>query len=75
MRVLMDPICRSEQTVTLSALLPHDPTTYDKNRPPKYHGRPTVVYYHITVLSIDTINEESMVTRSKSVFLQKCDVL
>ena len=46
----------------LSDLLPKDQMTYDKNRPPKYHGRPTVVYYHVTVLSIDTINEESMVS-------------
>lgn len=34
--------------------------SYDKNRAPKLLGQPTVVYFHVTVLSIDSINEESM---------------
>jgi len=44
----------------LSDILPKNMKSYDKNRPPKYMGQPTVVYFHVTVLSIDTINEESM---------------
>ena len=46
----------------LSDILPKNMKSYDKNRPPKYMGQPTVVYFHVTVLSIDTINEESMVS-------------
>ena len=66
----------------LSDILPPEIKSYDKNRPPKYFGQPTIVkkvprcfystsliqlifceqvYFHVTVLSIDTINEESMV--------------
>ena len=45
----------------LEDILPKNIKSYDKNRPPKYMGQPTVVYFHVTVLSIDTINEESMV--------------
>lgn len=50
-----------ESSLVLTDILPKDSKSYDKNRPPKYFGQPTVVYFHVTVLSIDTINEESMV--------------
>lgn len=50
-----------EKSLSLSDLLPIPPNEYDKNRAPKLLGQPTVVYFHVTVLSLDSINEESMV--------------
>ncbi|XP_065091501.1 glycine receptor subunit alpha-2-like [Ochlerotatus camptorhynchus] len=47
-------------SLSLSDILPLHHKTYDKNRAPKLLGQPTVVYFHVTVLSIDSINEESM---------------
>lgn len=44
---------------------------YDKNRPPKYEGQPTVVYFHVTVLSVDSINEESMVSLINRISLKE----
>ncbi|KAK8747989.1 hypothetical protein OTU49_016257, partial [Cherax quadricarinatus] len=41
-------------------LLPENPRDYDKMRPPKKEGRPTRVYFHVTVMGIDSINENSM---------------
>lgn len=51
----------TETSLSLRDVLPINPKHYDKNRAPKYHGQPTIVYFHVTVLSIDSINEESMV--------------
>ncbi|XP_058444024.1 glycine receptor subunit alpha-2-like [Malaya genurostris] len=47
-------------SLSLTDILPLHHKTYDKNRAPKLLGQPTVVYFHVTVLSIDSINEESM---------------
>ncbi|XP_055617069.1 glycine receptor subunit alpha-2-like [Toxorhynchites rutilus septentrionalis] len=47
-------------SLSLTDILPTHQKTYDKNRAPKLLGQPTVVYFHVTVLSIDSINEESM---------------
>ncbi|XP_071545422.1 glycine receptor subunit alpha-4-like isoform X2 [Panulirus ornatus] len=41
-------------------LLPENPKDYDKMRPPKKHGRPTKVLFHVTVMGIDSIDENSM---------------
>lgn len=49
-----------EQSLELADILPVKARSYDKNRAPKMLGQPTVVYFHVTVLSIDSINEESM---------------
>lgn len=49
-----------ENSLSLRDILPAKPKLYDKNRAPKYQGQPTVVYFHVTVLSLDSINEESM---------------
>ena len=49
-----------EMSLELSDILPVKARSYDKNRAPKFHGQPTIVYFHVTVLSIDSINEESM---------------
>lgn len=42
-------------------LLPEDPKLYDKMRPPKKDGHATVVYFHVTVMGLDSIDENSMV--------------
>lgn len=42
-------------------LLPEDPKLYDKMRPPKKDGQATVVYFHVTVMGLDSIDENSMV--------------
>ena len=34
---------RDENSLVLTDILPKDTKTYDKNRPPKYSGQPTVV--------------------------------
>ncbi|XP_070494455.1 glycine receptor subunit alpha-2 [Chironomus tepperi] len=49
-----------EMSLELSDILPVKARSYDKNRAPKFRGQPTTVYFHVTVLSIDSINEESM---------------
>ena len=42
-------------------ILPEDPKLYDKMRPPKKDGRPTVVHFHVTVMGLDSIDENAMV--------------
>lgn len=42
-------------------LLPEDPKLYDKMRPPKKDGQATTVYFHVTVMGLDSIDETSMV--------------
>ncbi|XP_006571289.1 glycine receptor subunit alpha-4 isoform X2 [Apis dorsata] len=51
---------RKESSLSLKDILPLNPKLYDKHRAPKFLGQPTIVYFHVTVLSIDSINEESM---------------
>lgn len=51
-----------EENLTLRDILPIKTKLYDKNRAPKLQGQPTIVYFHVTVLSLDSINEESMVS-------------
>lgn len=52
---------RKEASLSLRDILPLNPKQYDKHRAPKFLGQPTIVYFHVTVLSLDSINEESMV--------------
>ncbi|XP_065166206.1 glycine receptor subunit alpha-2 isoform X1 [Atheta coriaria] len=49
-----------ETSLSLRDILPIRTKLYDKNRAPKLKGHPTIVYFHVTVLSLDSINEESM---------------
>ncbi|XP_073835081.1 histamine-gated chloride channel subunit 1 [Musca autumnalis] len=49
-----------ELSLSLPDILPIPSKSYDKNRAPKLLGQPTVVYFHVTVLSLDSIDEESM---------------
>lgn len=50
--------------MSLKDILPLNPKQYDKHRAPKFLGQPTIVYFHVTVLSLDSINEESMVSET-----------
>lgn len=47
--------------LTIHDILPEDPLKYDKMRPPKKDGQPTIVYFHVTVMGLDSIDETSMV--------------
>lgn len=49
------------QSLEFHELLPEDPKLYDKMRPPKKDGQATVVYFHVTVMGLDSIDETSMV--------------
>lgn len=55
-------VTKFESSLSLTDILPIPQRQYDKNRAPKLLGQPTVVYFHVTVLSLDSINEESMVS-------------
>lgn len=55
----LDSIFRT--SLTFNDLLPEDPKTYDKMRPPKKDGQATTVYFHVTVMGLDSIDETSMV--------------
>ncbi|CAG0894370.1 unnamed protein product [Darwinula stevensoni] len=59
----------SNSTLTLADILPTDMKSYDKNRPPKPGDMPTIVFFHVTVLSVDSINEESMVGPSTPTYV------
>lgn len=50
--------------LTIHDILPEDPLKYDKMRPPKKDGKPTIVYFHVTVMGLDSIDEGSMVKKS-----------
>ncbi|KAF6217368.1 hypothetical protein GE061_001722 [Apolygus lucorum] len=41
-------------------ILPEDKKLYDKMRPPKKDGEPTTVNFHVTVMGLDSIDENSM---------------
>ncbi|XP_064090151.1 glycine receptor subunit alpha-2-like isoform X2 [Macrobrachium nipponense] len=46
--------------LSLEDILPENRSTYDKMVPPKVDGEPTKVFFHVTVMSIDSVNENSM---------------
>lgn len=50
--------------LTIRDILPEDPSKYDKMRPPKRDGNPTKVFFHVTVMGLDSIDENSMVSTS-----------
>lgn len=60
-----------EHSLSLRNILPLKPKNYDKNRAPKLQGQPTIVYFHVTVLSLDSINEESMASFIIPLFLKQ----
>jgi hypothetical protein len=48
-------------SLTFNDILPEDPKSYDKMRPPKKDGQATTVFFHVTVMGLDSIDETSMV--------------
>lgn len=42
-------------------ILPENAKSYDKMRPPKKDGQATTVFFHVTVMGLDSIDETSMV--------------
>ncbi|CAL1264940.1 unnamed protein product [Larinioides sclopetarius] len=51
---------RKRPSLELKDILPMERKVYDKHLPPKKDGQPTKVHFHVTVLSVDSIDEESM---------------
>ncbi|GFS45231.1 glycine receptor subunit alpha-2 [Nephila pilipes] len=50
------------QSLDFNTILPPNPEEYDNLQPPKEDEQtPTIVRFHVTVLSIDSIDEGSMV--------------
>ncbi|XP_015112340.1 glycine receptor subunit alpha-3 isoform X1 [Diachasma alloeum] len=58
------------QSLEFHELLPEDPKLYDKMRPPKKDGQATVVYFHVTVMGLDSIDETSMTYAADIFFAQ-----
>ncbi|XP_046745406.1 uncharacterized protein LOC124410811 isoform X2 [Diprion similis] len=58
------------QSLEFFDLLPEDPKLYDKMRPPKKDGQATVVYFHVTVMGLDSIDENSMTYAADIFFAQ-----
>lgn len=54
-------LVRCTSSLSFNDILPEDAKLYDKMRPPKKDGNPTVVYFHVTVMGLDSIDENSMV--------------
>ncbi|XP_077544698.1 glycine receptor subunit alpha-3-like [Haemaphysalis longicornis] len=51
---------RSDENLDISSILPANPQDYDNLAPPRENGKPTPVKFHVTVLSLDSIDEGSM---------------
>ncbi|XP_069694659.1 glycine receptor subunit alpha-3 isoform X2 [Periplaneta americana] len=63
--------CSAEITsLTFNDILPEDPKLYDKMRPPKKDGSPTVVHFHVTVMGLDSIDENAMTYAADIFFAQ-----
>ncbi|KAJ9586033.1 hypothetical protein L9F63_020330 [Diploptera punctata] len=57
-------------SLTFNDILPEDPKLYDKMRPPKKDGSPTVVHFHVTVMGLDSIDENAMTYAADIFFAQ-----
>ncbi|EZA47107.1 Glycine receptor subunit alpha-3 [Ooceraea biroi] len=60
----------AQRSLEFFDLLPEDPKFYDKMRPPKKDGQATVVYFHVTVMGLDSIDENSMTYAADIFFAQ-----
>lgn len=49
-------------SLTIQDILPANPKHYDKMRPPRKDGAPTTVFFHVTVMGLDSIDENAMVS-------------
>ncbi|KAM3959913.1 glycine receptor subunit alpha-2 [Aphomia sociella] len=64
-------LCYAQSTLlTFQDLLPDDPRLYDKMRPPKINDQPTIVNFHVTVMGLDSIDENSMTYAADIFFAQ-----
>ncbi|KPJ17892.1 Glycine receptor subunit alpha-3 [Papilio machaon] len=64
-------LCYTQATLlTFQDLLPEDPKLYDKMRPPKKNDQPTIVNFHVTVMGLDSIDENSMTYAADIFFAQ-----
>ncbi|XP_043207383.1 glycine receptor subunit alphaZ1-like [Amphibalanus amphitrite] len=59
-----------DSVLVFEDILPEPPKQYDRMAPPKTKGHPTVVYFHVTVMTLDSINEESMTYAADIFFAQ-----
>ncbi|XP_058806516.1 glycine receptor subunit alpha-4 isoform X1 [Phymastichus coffea] len=67
---LLATIVGAQKSLEFFDLLPEDPKLYDKMRPPKKDGQATVVYFHVTVMGLDSIDEGSMTYAADIFFAQ-----
>ncbi|VVD05991.1 unnamed protein product [Leptidea sinapis] len=64
-------LCYASATLqSFQDLLPDDPRLYDKMRPPKKDDQPTIVNFHVTVMGLDSIDENSMTYAADIFFAQ-----
>ncbi|KAG7170765.1 Glycine receptor subunit beta-like 4 [Homarus americanus] len=69
--LLLPPAAHGEtKGFTIDDIMPLDKSNYDKMRPPKKEGKATVVFFHVTVMGIDSINENSMTYAADIFFAQ-----
>ncbi|XP_071536170.1 glycine receptor subunit alpha-2-like [Panulirus ornatus] len=68
--ILIRGSVESDTLLEISDILPEDTKSYDKMRPPQSQGNPTVVYFHVTVMSLDSIDESSMTYAADIFFAQ-----
>ncbi|KAG8178587.1 hypothetical protein JTE90_021007 [Oedothorax gibbosus] len=62
--------CGVQGGLSFNDILPEDPKMYDKMKPPKKDGKPTRVFFHVTVMGLDSINEGSMTYAADIFFAQ-----
>ncbi|XP_063696610.1 glycine receptor subunit alpha-2 [Culicoides brevitarsis] len=76
LQIIITTFCFSEllaeysTSLTFNDLLPEDPKQYDKMRPPKKDGAATTVFFHVTVMGLDSIDETSMTYAADIFFAQ-----
>ncbi|XP_077261232.1 glycine receptor ora transientless isoform X3 [Temnothorax americanus] len=68
--LLFGRAANAQKSLEFFDLLPEDPKLYDKMRPPKKDGQATVVYFHVTVMGLDSIDENSMTYAADIFFAQ-----
>ncbi|XP_025987441.1 glycine receptor subunit alpha-2 isoform X3 [Solenopsis invicta] len=68
--LLLGRAANAQKSLEFFDLLPEDPKLYDKMRPPKKDGQATVVYFHVTVMGLDSIDENSMTYAADIFFAQ-----
>lgn len=59
-------------SLDITDILPEDPKSYDKMRPPKKDGQATTVFFHVTVMGLDSIDETSMVAHTQVFLIHTC---